>query len=194
MDKEKQIDIVSKYHQKENLANTLYLKQDEFDLSNPFEVANCVINLGYRKINENEVVISKEEYRTLKLKRKNAMAMETARKVCEHIENDNKKIRKETAEKIFKHIGNHLKRYVHIHKYAENANKTKEEYADGTPVELNSVWEVITLHKNGYDTYEKMCELQDNIGYIQKSRLLQEFEKDFRIYAKQFGVEIGEEK
>lgn len=66
MDKEKQIDIVSKYHQKENLANTLYLKQDEFDLSNPFEVANCVINLGYRKINDNEVVIRKDNYEIYK--------------------------------------------------------------------------------------------------------------------------------
>ena len=99
-DKENQIDIVSKYHAKNDLANALYCKQDEFDLSNPFEVANCVINLGYRKINENELVISKEEYRKLKLKRKNAMAIETARKVCEHIENDNKKIRKETAREI----------------------------------------------------------------------------------------------
>lgn len=62
MDKEKQIDIVSKYHAKNDLANALYLKQDEFDLSNPFEVANCVINLGYRKINENEIVISKREH------------------------------------------------------------------------------------------------------------------------------------
>lgn len=104
MNKEKKNDILSKYHEKNNLANILYLKQDEFDLSNPFEVANCVINLGYRKINENDIVISKEEYRKLKLKRKNAMAMETARKVCEHIENDNKKIRKETAEKIFKEV------------------------------------------------------------------------------------------
>lgn len=57
---------------------------------------------GYRKITENEVVISKEEYRKLKLKRKNAMAIETARKVCEHIENDNKKIRKETAREILR--------------------------------------------------------------------------------------------
>lgn len=65
MDKEKQFDIVSRYHAKNDLANALYQKQDEFDLSNPFEVANCVINLGYRKINENEVVISKKEWELL---------------------------------------------------------------------------------------------------------------------------------
>lgn len=51
MDKEKQIDVISIHNEKIDLANALYLKQDEFDLSNPFEVANCVINLGYRKIN-----------------------------------------------------------------------------------------------------------------------------------------------
>lgn len=65
MNKEKQFDIVGRYHAKNDLANALYQRQDDFDISNPFEVANCVINLGYRKINENEVVISKEEYEEL---------------------------------------------------------------------------------------------------------------------------------
>ena len=99
---------------------------------------------------------------------------------------------KKTAKKIFNDIGNHLKRYAHIHKYAEQARKSKEEYADGTPVELNSVWEVLSLHKNGYDTYETMCELEENIRNIALSRLLQEFEKDFKLYVKQYGVEIKE--
>lgn len=66
MNKEKQIDIVSRYHAKNDLANALYQRQDEFDLSNPFEVAKAVINLGYRKIKENEVVISKDNYETYK--------------------------------------------------------------------------------------------------------------------------------
>lgn len=51
-DKEMQID---------SLANALYSKQDEYDISNPFEVANCVINLGYRKIPEGSVVITGKE-------------------------------------------------------------------------------------------------------------------------------------
>lgn len=105
MSKEKQIDIVSRYHAKNDLANALYLKQDEFDLSNPFEVANCVINLGYRKITENEVVISKEEWKRIK---------SSLYYSKEELEKKLDKARNETAEKILKGL------YCLPHEYHEN--------------------------------------------------------------------------
>jgi hypothetical protein len=101
-----------------------------------------------------------------------------------------KQARKETAREILTDISQYLKRYAHIHKYAEEARETTEEYADGSPVEMESVWDVISLHKNGYDDYETMSQLQDNIMNIAKSFLLQELERDFRLYAKQFGLEV----
>ena len=48
------------------LANALYNVQDNYDLSNPFEVAKAVIELGYRKKDKGEVTIKKEEYDELK--------------------------------------------------------------------------------------------------------------------------------
>lgn len=50
----------------EELGNTLYCKQDKFDLSNPFEVAKAVVEEGYRKILEGAVVITRGEYERLK--------------------------------------------------------------------------------------------------------------------------------
>lgn len=88
------------------------------------------------------------------------------------------KEQKEFAEKIFTVIENQLNRYSHIHKYAEDAYKVKDEYADGAPCELCSVWDAISLHKNGWDDYETMIELGDNIGYINKSMILKEIESD----------------
>ena len=85
---------------------------------------------------------------------------------------------REFAEKIFTVIENQLNRYSHIHKYAEEAYKAKDDYADGTPCEMCSVWDAISLHKNGWADYETMSELSDNIGYINKSMILKEIERD----------------
>ena len=62
-DKEKQI---SKNKEINDLANTLYNRQDKYDLSNPFEVAKCVIDLGYLKIDKDSVVLTREELQELK--------------------------------------------------------------------------------------------------------------------------------
>lgn len=138
-------------------------------------VAKIIINAGYLKIDKDSVVLSREELNTIQ---------------SNFFDSGIKYGSKETAEKILNDIGNHLKRYSHIHKHAEEAKKSTEEYADGTPIEMESVWDTITLSKNGYADYETMNELQDNIENIALSRLLQEFEKDFRLYAKQFGVGV----
>lgn len=97
--------------------------------------------------------------------------------------------KQEVAREIFEEIEKYLAMFSHIHKYAEEARQSNEEYADGTPCEMTSVWEVLSLHKNGWDDYETMCKLQDNIGNIEKSRLLAEFEKDIAELEKKY---IGE--
>ena len=93
------------------------------------------------------------------------------------------------AAEIFEEIEKQLARYSHLHRYAEEAREVTEEYADGTPCEMTSVWEVISLHKNGWDDYETMNKLQDNIGNIEKSRLLKEFEGDIAELKKKYAEE-----
>ena len=51
----------------EELANELYSLQDEYDMSNPFEIAKAVLSLGYEKMPEGSVVIDKLEYHKLKM-------------------------------------------------------------------------------------------------------------------------------
>ncbi len=87
-------------------------------------------------------------------------------------------IKTEVAREIFAEIEKQIARYSHIHRYADEARQCTEEYADGTPCEMVSVWEVISLHKNGWDDYETMNQLEDNIRNIAKSRILKEFESD----------------
>ena len=67
-DKEKQIEELDfetlKNHKEiSDLANLLYSKQDEFNLSNPYEVGYVIINiLGYRKIDKDSVVLTEREH------------------------------------------------------------------------------------------------------------------------------------
>ena len=68
----------------EELGNTLYCKQDKFDLSNPFEVAKAVVEEGYRKIPEGAVVLTREENE----------------KWIDFLELNIKKARKETAREL----------------------------------------------------------------------------------------------
>lgn len=88
---------------------------------------------------------------------------------------------KEFAEKI----DECLKRYSHLHKYADEAKHSTEKFADGTPMEMISVWDVFPLEKWEMVEYETMNTLQENIETIAKERLLTEFEKDLRIIIKE---------
>lgn len=87
---------------------------------------------------------------------------------------------------VFEDIEKYLAMFSHIHKYAREAQTSVEEYADGSPCEMMSVWDVLTLHKNGWDDYETMVQLQENIGNIEKDRLLTEFESDFAELRKKY--------
>lgn len=158
------------------LWNAVNRKDDSYDWHSR-GIAQHLLGMGYRKIPEGSVVLSEKE--------KTDLYVEAWNKGFAHG-------RKETAREILTKIGKHLKRYSHIHKLAEEARESKEEYADGTPVEMCSVWEVITLKKNGYDDYETMHELEKNISNLALSRLLQELEKDFRLFVRELGVEVEE--
>lgn len=103
-----------------------------------------------------------------------------------------RKLASDVAEEIFAEIEKRLAMYSHLHRYAQEAKKVTEEFADGTPCEMSSVWDAIALHKNGWDDYETMCKLQDNIGNIEKSRLLKEFEGDIAELKKKY-TEVGNE-
>jgi hypothetical protein len=92
---------------------------------------------------------------------------------------------KEFAEKV----DELLSRYSHLHKQADEVRQSTEEYADGTPMEMVSVWEVLSLKKWEMCDYETMNTLQDNIETIEKARLLSELEKDFMLLKKEM---VGE--
>lgn len=98
--------------------------------------------------------------------------------------------RAEAIKEVFAKVDETLKRYSNLHKYAEKARHSTEEYADGTPMEMVSVWEVLSLKKWEMADYENMIQLQENIETISKARLLEEIEKDFRLLAKEMGVEL----
>lgn len=100
----------------------------------------------------------------------------------------------DVAREVFEEIEKQLARYSHLHRYAEEAHKVTEEYADGSPVEMTSVWDACRLENNGYDDYETMCQLQDNIGNIEKSRLLKEFECDIAQLKKKYESEGADDE
>lgn len=53
MENKKICEVLPNHKEISDLANTLYCKQDEFNLSNPYEVGYVIINiLGYQKSKE----------------------------------------------------------------------------------------------------------------------------------------------
>lgn len=100
-----------------------------------------------------------------------------------------KKFKSESYKEFANKVDEILKRYAHLHKYADEARNNKEEYTDGTPMEMVSVWEVLSLKKWEMCDYEIMNTLQDNIENIAKERILTELEKDFMLLKKEM---VGE--
>ena len=88
---------------------------------------------------------------------------------------------KEFAEKITEVF----LRYAHLHTYAEKSRTETIESAEGEKIEMQSVWDVLSLKKYEMAEYEEMSELQINIEIIAKERLLTELEKDFRLLKKE---------
>ena len=94
-------------------------------------------------------------------------------------------IKSEAVKEFAEKIDELLKRYSHLHKRADEARRSTEEYADGTPMEMVSVWEVLSLKKWEMADYENMNALQDNIETIAIERLLTEIEIDFKLLEKE---------
>lgn len=95
------------------------------------------------------------------------------------------KARVEVINGFADRIGKLLGRYAHIHKYADEARHSTEEYPDGTPMEMVSVWEVLRLNNWEMVDCETMNQLQENIETIAKERMLSELEKDFSLLVKE---------
>ena len=96
----------------EEMAHTLYCKQDKFDLSNPFEVAKAVVEEGYRKTPKEAVVLTREEFDEIKqyqgyipeLKKAfDKIRKETAREILDYL-----KARNESTEHIFQKCASKL--------------------------------------------------------------------------------------
>lgn len=104
--------------------------------------------------------------------------------LAEYLQSKFYEYRAEAIKVFADRIGKLLGRYAHLHKYADEARKSTEEYLDGTPMEMVSVWEVLSLEKWEMVDYETMNQLQENIETIAKERLLSELEKDFRLLVK----------
>ena len=84
--------------------------------------------------------------------------------------------RKEIADKITEVF----ERYKHLHEHANKARNDVIETFDLREIEMQSVWDVMTLEKNDMAEYEEMGRLQNNIETIAQDRLLTELEKDFK--------------
>ena len=99
--KQKQIEEMAKALKEEKLYalinKTSYMRS-----------AENLINAGYRKIPENAVVLSKEEYQVLKIKEKEKHWLETCMSVWKNAKIDE---RKETAEKFAERLKETLNDY-----------------------------------------------------------------------------------
>ena len=104
-----------------------------------------------------------------------------------------KRIKSEAIKEFADKINELLTRYSHLHDYADNARRDTIEAADGTDIEMQSVWDVFTLKNNEMSEYEEMNRLQKNIETIAEERLLKEIEKDFRLLVKEM-TEVRNEK
>lgn len=89
--------------------------------------------------------------------------------------------KKEFADKITEVF----ERYKHLHEHANKARNDVIETFDLTEIEMQSVWDVMTLEKNDMAKYEEMGRLQNNIETIAQDRLLTELENDFKLLVKE---------
>ena len=102
-------------------------------------------------------------------------------------------IKSEAIKEFAEKIAEVFMRYAHLHNYADQARVAQVESVDGTKIEMQSVWDVLTLKKYDMVEYEEMGELQHNIEYIANDRLLTELEKDFRLLVKEMTENEGKE-
>ena len=105
-----------------------------------------------------------------------------------------KEIKSEAIKEFAEQVNEVFLRYAHIHTYADQSMRDSIEAIDGTEIEMQSVWDVLTLKKYDLVEYEEMNELQTNIETIAKDRLLTELEKDFSLLLKEMTVNYKSSK
>ena len=127
-------------------------------------------------------LINRQKAEIERLKNKNTLLL---KKKCKDINTARKIIKSEAIKEFADKINELLTRYSHLHDYADNARRDIIEAADGTYIEMQSVWDVFTLKNNEMSEYEEMNRLQKNIETIAEERLLKEIEKDFRLLVKE---------
>ena len=150
MENKKNCEVLPNHKEISDLANMLYCKQDEFNLSNPYEVGYAIINiLGYRNCKD-KIVISKEEYEDLQTgKDFNYGYHEGENNMTSYYENIKlPQERKETAKKLIRLIEFHS-----ISKRDKSGYETftisnlclreilREEFGF-TNEELETIWEI----------------------------------------------------
>lgn len=169
--------------------NSKQIIQDLRDLND--SLINAVVE--YQQTNfelKEQIEMQREEIERLQklndeiIDKLKCMTEENHKLACDKYENEIRVI-KEFAEKITEIFV----RYAHLHNYAEKARTETIESAEGEEIEMQSVWDVLSLKKYGLAEYEEMSELQKNIEIIAKERLLTELEKDFRLLKKEM---VGE--
>lgn len=100
-------------------------------------------------------------------------------------------IKAEAYKEVEDKITELFSRYAFLHSHADMARQDYIKADDGTEIEMQSVWDVFTLKKYGIADYDEMNRLQTNIELIEKGRLLNELEKDFRLLVKEL---VGEDQ
>ena len=105
--------------------------------------------------------------------------------VVSHYKGKLNKAKSEAVREFAEKITEIFVRYAHLHNYAEKSRTETIESAEGEKIEMQSVWDVLSLKKYEMAEYEEMSELQKNIEIIAKERLLTELEKDFRLLVKE---------
>lgn len=137
-------------------------------------------------------LINRQKAEIERLKNKNTLLL---KKKCKDINTARKIIKSEAIKEFADKINELLTRYSHLHDYADNARRDTIEAADGTYIEMQSVWDVFTLKNNEMSEYEEMNRLQKNIETIAEERLLKEIEKDFRLLVREMTeVETNQRK
>ena len=155
------------------------------DLINRLEAEKEALIAGQETL-QKALAEKQAEIETLKnVKKENDVLQNNISAMAVTMKNSARETRHEAYKEFAEKVDEILKRYAHLHKYAEKARHSTEEYADGTPMEMVSVWEVLSLKKWEMCDYETMSTLQDNIETIEKARLLSELEKDFMLLKKE---------
>ena len=161
------------------------MQRDILDLINRLEAEKEALIAGQETL-QKALAEKQAEIETLKnVKKENDVLQNNISAMAVTMKNSARETRHEAYKEFAEKVDEILKRYAHLHKYAEKARHSTEEYADGTPMKMVSVWEVLSLKKWEMCDYETMSTLQDNIETIEKARLLSELEKDFMLLKKE---------